>query len=190
MRTTNVFFLLFGFLALVSCSACKDDGTTVTPDDNNSGSSIPDLVVDLTATENGATIETLKFTNAKQVVTTSAGTGSYNSTVNLFAISIQGKIGASGPSFSFTGPTGGVKKGVYDISLANTICSFSTKTPEVFIYGTGTVEITKASLYADAGVGLKEHFCDFKVDVLLQSADKSRTIAVKGTITGVNIKEN
>ena len=190
MRTTNVFYLLIGFFALASCTACKDDGETTTPDDNNSGSSIPDLVVDLTATENGATIETIQFTNPKQVSTTAAGNGSYNSSVDLFAVNVLGKLGASGPSFTFSGPTGGVKKGIYDVAMAKSVCSFSTSTPEVFLAGSGTVEITNATLYANAGVGSKEHFCDFKVDVILQSPDKSRSVAVKGTIKGVNIKEN
>lgn len=191
MRTTNVFYLVLSFLALASCSACKDDGATPTPDDNgNSGNGIPDLVVDLKATENGTTIETIQFTNAKQVGTTSTANGSYNGSVDLFSLNVAGAIGAAGPGFNYTGPTGGVKTGQYDISLDKTVCSFTTGDPEVFLNGTGTVEITKSSLYADAGVGLKEYFCDFAVDVQLMSPDKSRTVSVKGTVKGVNIKEN
>ncbi len=190
MKTTNVLYLLIGFFALTACVSCKDDGETTTPNDSNSGTTLPDLVVDLTATENGAIIEKIQFTNPKQTSTTASGNGSYNASVDLFSLNVLGQIGSAGPSFGFTGATGGVKKGIYDVAMDNRVCTYATSTPEVFLNGSGTVEITEATLYANAGIGLKEHFCDFNVDVVLQSTDKSRSIQVKGTIKGVNIKEN
>lgn len=178
---------LLAFTTL-ACSACKDESDDPEPQNNNTSSSIPDLIVDIQATENGTVIETISFNFPKQNGNTASCNGSYNENAKLFALNCLGKIGAAGPAFSFAGSTGGVKTGTYDLTSAMAaVFTLGDATP--FLAKSGSLKIDKVDLYASVGA-LNEYFIAAELNGTFENSDGTRTITVSGTFKGVNIKSN
>lgn len=172
--------LLLLLTVMTISMACKKN---TTPADEP----LPDLVVAITATEGGATLATIDFTAVEQEVDNSSFNGSYNAMADLFVMNAVGQLGQAGPSFTFTGPTGGVVAAKYDVSTGFT-SAFNT-TSEAFVATSGHLEITTVNEYGSAA-GVTEYFIDGEVDMTMENNDGTRTITVTGTFSGVNIKSN
>lgn len=178
---------LLAFTTL-ACSACKDESEDPEPQNNNTSSSIPDLIVEISATENGNVIETISFNFPKQNGSTAACNGSYNDGAKLFALNCLGKVGSAGPAFSYAGATGGVKTGTYDLKSAMAaVFTLGDATP--FLAKSGALKIEKVDLYASVG-NLNEYFIEADLNGTFENSDGTRTITVSGKFKGVNIKSN
>ncbi|MEM7660477.1 MAG: hypothetical protein AAF399_30520 [Bacteroidota bacterium] len=178
-------FLIFSLpLVLLLAFSCK------TPE--GPSRDIPDINVNLTFDQNGTQLTEISFSGDEQLVDgNQAANGSYNQLSNLFVMNVNGALGQVGPSFSYSGDTGGVRSGSFGVgsSILN-VASFNSAAGANYQATSGELTISQVQEFAQVA-NIEEFFIDGSISfTMVNQSDSTDVITASGTFSGVNIKSN
>lgn len=169
-------FLAFAGIILSSCKKDNDDND----DDNNK---IPDAVFSMNVS--GAESHTFNFTLPANVAASNAVGGSHQTSMNMLTV-----LATNLPitwQYSLVADVSSMAKGTY--SLKAGVSAFSPPSQTTgYIAVSGSVEITKATLYQDVS-SVEDWFIDGTFSGKYQDFETPpNEITVSGSFSGVNIK--
>jgi len=180
MKKITKLFLLIA-VGTMFVSACKKDDNN-NDDDNNNGGNLPDAVFNLEIT--GAENHTFSFTLPENVATDNSINGSHLTSQQLMTITASDL-----PItwlYGIVAEVNSMATGTYNINPG--MSSFTSSTGTGFSAVSGTLEITKASLYQSV-TSIEDWFIDGTFNGTYEDTNvPSNTITVNGSFSGVNIK--
>lgn len=180
MKKKTIFFLLLA-VGTLFVTACKKDNDN-NNDNNQNGDNLPDAVFNLEIT--GAENHTYSFTLPENVAT--------DNFINGAHLSSQAKMTITASDLPITWLYGIIAEvnsmatGTYNIDPG--MSSFTSSTGTGFSAVSGTLEITKASLYQSVS-SIEDWFIDGTFNGTYEDTNvPPNSVSISGSFSGVNIK--
>ncbi len=178
------FKLSMMFLSLISLLAvsCIQDDVII----NNDGENVPDAVVNLTVTKNGAQFQSISYTLPKQVVTGGpSANGSFSSSLDKFSLNFQD---GSKWQVGISVKTGDVSNGTYKVDgEVEERAAYNNDGDGGVTTTNGSITLTKVNEV----IGDVEWFVDGNLKFTVTSqTTPADTYVISGSFSGINVKGN